>query len=125
MSLDNSPINFAQPNDVTGRNSEPNNYMPGSEHAGLSPAIVESIAGLSAGTVATLVVHPLDIVKTRMQSKIWMCLCCVSSSLCPLFIERWTLHLVCLVVMLPAQPRQYMGKRTSSKDEQDRKQIAQ
>jgi hypothetical protein len=70
MSLDNSPVNFAQPNDVTGRSSsETNNYMPGSEHAGLSPAIVESIAGLSAGTVATLVVHPLDIVKTRMQSK--------------------------------------------------------
>lgn len=69
MSLEHSPVNFAQPNDVTGRNSETNNYMPGSEHAGLSPAIVESIAGLSAGTVATLVVHPLDIVKTRMQSK--------------------------------------------------------
>ncbi|KAJ6785370.1 hypothetical protein PWT90_04531 [Aphanocladium album] len=29
--------------------------------------LVESIAGLSAGTIATLVVHPLDIVKTRMQ----------------------------------------------------------
>lgn len=38
-------------------------------HAGLSPGIVESIAGLSAGTVSTLVVHPLDIVKTRMQSE--------------------------------------------------------
>lgn len=72
MSLEHSPVNFAQPNDVTGRNSETNNYMPGSEHAGLSPAIVESIAGLSAGTVATLVVHPLDIVKTRMQSKHWL-----------------------------------------------------
>ncbi|KAI0422240.1 mitochondrial folate carrier protein [Xylaria grammica] len=36
-------------------------------HAGLSPASVETIAGLSAGSVATLVVHPLDIVKTRMQ----------------------------------------------------------
>ncbi|KAI0379873.1 mitochondrial carrier [Hypomontagnella monticulosa] len=35
--------------------------------AGLSPASVETIAGLSAGTIATLVVHPLDIVKTRMQ----------------------------------------------------------
>ncbi|KAI1312771.1 mitochondrial folate carrier protein [Xylaria venustula] len=35
--------------------------------AGLSPALVESIAGLTAGSVATLVVHPLDIVKTRMQ----------------------------------------------------------
>lgn len=36
-------------------------------HAGLSPALVETIAGLSAGSIATLVVHPLDIVKTRMQ----------------------------------------------------------
>ncbi|KAL8400488.1 hypothetical protein RB594_000760 [Gaeumannomyces avenae] len=34
---------------------------------GLSPALIETMAGLSAGTVATLVVHPLDIVKTRMQ----------------------------------------------------------
>ncbi|KAL7625650.1 mitochondrial FAD carrier protein flx1 [Parahypoxylon ruwenzoriense] len=36
-------------------------------HAGLSPAAAETIAGLSAGSIATLVVHPLDIVKTRMQ----------------------------------------------------------
>ena len=43
--------------------------MPANSHAGVSPAVVESIAGLSAGTVATLVVHPLDIVKTRMQSR--------------------------------------------------------
>lgn len=35
----------------------------------LSPTLVEAIAGLSAGSVATLVVHPLDIVKTRMQSE--------------------------------------------------------
>ncbi|KAM3439147.1 hypothetical protein NHJ13734_003878 [Beauveria thailandica] len=41
--------------------------MSNSSHAGLQPAAVESIAGLSAGTIATLVVHPLDIVKTRMQ----------------------------------------------------------
>lgn len=45
-----------------------NLYMPDHHHAGLSPALVESVAGLSAGTIATLVVHPLDIVKTRMQS---------------------------------------------------------
>ncbi|KAI1328784.1 mitochondrial folate carrier protein, partial [Xylariaceae sp. FL0255] len=37
------------------------------DNAGLSPALVESVAGLTAGSVATLVVHPLDIVKTRMQ----------------------------------------------------------
>ncbi|CAK7205950.1 mitochondrial FAD carrier protein flx1 [Sporothrix eucalyptigena] len=36
-------------------------------HAGLSPALVEAVAGLTAGSTATLVVHPLDIVKTRMQ----------------------------------------------------------
>ncbi|KAI5461308.1 mitochondrial carrier domain-containing protein [Mariannaea sp. PMI_226] len=41
--------------------------MPDLQHAGLPPAVVESMAGLSAGSVATLVVHPLDIVKTRMQ----------------------------------------------------------
>ncbi|KAK0727220.1 mitochondrial carrier domain-containing protein [Lasiosphaeria miniovina] len=35
--------------------------------ARLSRALVEAVAGLSAGTMATLVVHPLDIVKTRMQ----------------------------------------------------------
>ena len=43
--------------------------MPQHGHAATSPALVEAVAGLSAGTVATLVVHPLDIVKTRMQSK--------------------------------------------------------
>src|SRR4051794_6652357 len=41
----------------------------GGTTAGLSPALVETVAGLSAGTMATLIVHPLDIVKTRMQSK--------------------------------------------------------
>lgn len=43
--------------------------MTEASHAGLSPALVETAAGLSAGSVATLVVHPLDIVKTRMQSR--------------------------------------------------------
>ncbi|KAH8683321.1 mitochondrial carrier protein-like protein [Tricladium varicosporioides] len=36
-------------------------------HARFSPALVETIAGLSAGTVSTLAVHPLDVVKTRLQ----------------------------------------------------------
>lgn len=68
---EHSPVNFAQPDNVTGRNSDPNSSMPGSHDAGrLSPALVESIAGLSAGSIATLVVHPLDIVKTRMQSEL-------------------------------------------------------
>ncbi|TVY26123.1 Mitochondrial FAD carrier protein [Lachnellula hyalina] len=37
-------------------------------HARFSPALVETIAGLSAGTVSTLAVHPLDVIKTRLQS---------------------------------------------------------
>ena len=44
--------------------------MSSQHHGGVSPAVIESIAGLSAGTVSTLVVHPLDIVKTRMQSTV-------------------------------------------------------
>ncbi len=35
-----------------------------------SPSSIESIAGFTAGTVSTLVVHPLDIIKTRLQSKL-------------------------------------------------------
>lgn len=34
---------------------------------GLSPSVVETIAGFTAGVCSTLVVHPLDIVKTRLQ----------------------------------------------------------
>ncbi|KEF61601.1 uncharacterized protein A1O9_03169 [Exophiala aquamarina CBS 119918] len=34
---------------------------------GLSPATVEAVAGLSAGLVSTVIVHPLDIIKTRLQ----------------------------------------------------------
>ncbi|KAL2127294.1 hypothetical protein VTI74DRAFT_10951 [Chaetomium olivicolor] len=41
--------------------------MTETKDAGLSPALVETVAGLSAGSMATLIVHPLDIVKTRMQ----------------------------------------------------------
>lgn len=52
--------------------TQPKNAAPaptaGGMAAGLSPALVETVAGLSAGAMATLIVHPLDIVKTRMQS---------------------------------------------------------
>ncbi|KAK2603743.1 mitochondrial FAD carrier protein flx1 [Conoideocrella luteorostrata] len=52
---------------ASSSSSKPRLYMPDRHHSGPSPAIVESAAGLTAGVVATLVVHPLDIVKTRMQ----------------------------------------------------------
>ena len=33
----------------------------------LSPPTIESVAGLTAGLVSTVIVHPLDIIKTRLQ----------------------------------------------------------
>lgn len=33
----------------------------------ISPSLVESVAGFTAGLVSTLVVHPFDVVKTRLQ----------------------------------------------------------
>ncbi|KAF1813519.1 mitochondrial carrier [Eremomyces bilateralis CBS 781.70] len=33
----------------------------------ISPSLVESIAGFTAGVVATLAVHPFDVLKTRLQ----------------------------------------------------------
>lgn len=44
------------------------NIRMNENHARLSPALVETCAGLSAGAISTLVVHPLDIIKTRLQS---------------------------------------------------------
>ncbi|KAJ9612327.1 mitochondrial FAD carrier protein flx1 [Cladophialophora chaetospira] len=41
--------------------------MTSQRHNGLSPASIETIAGLSAGLVSTIIVHPLDIIKTRLQ----------------------------------------------------------
>ena len=35
----------------------------------LPPPLIESIAGFTAGVVTTIVVHPLDVTKTRLQGK--------------------------------------------------------
>lgn len=45
--------------------------MSTSNRHGLSAASIETIAGLSAGLVSTVVVHPLDIIKTRLQGLSW------------------------------------------------------
>ncbi|KAK3110461.1 mitochondrial FAD carrier protein flx1 [Teratosphaeriaceae sp. CCFEE 6253] len=36
-------------------------------NAALAPSLIESLAGFTAGVVSTLVVHPFDVVKTRLQ----------------------------------------------------------
>lgn len=36
-------------------------------HGRYSSALVETVAGLSAGTISTLAVHPLDVIKTRLH----------------------------------------------------------
>lgn len=42
---------------IEGRQSSPS----------ISPSLIESVAGFSAGIVSTLVVHPFDVIKTRLQ----------------------------------------------------------
>ncbi|KAJ9660686.1 mitochondrial FAD carrier protein flx1 [Neophaeococcomyces mojaviensis] len=41
--------------------------MASSPHQHISPEAVETVAGLTAGLASTIIVHPLDIIKTRMQ----------------------------------------------------------
>ncbi|KAF2218809.1 mitochondrial carrier domain-containing protein [Elsinoe ampelina] len=47
----------------------PRVYPPieGRGNSNISPSLVESVAGFSAGIVSTLAVHPFDVVKTRLQ----------------------------------------------------------
>lgn len=40
---------------------------------GLSPSFVETVAGFTAGIASTLCLHPLDLVKTRLQGRYWQC----------------------------------------------------
>jgi solute carrier family 25 (mitochondrial folate transporter), member 32 len=43
--------------------------IDGASPPGLSPSLVETVAGFAAGAIATLAVHPFDVLKTRLQSK--------------------------------------------------------
>jgi len=51
---------------------------------GIPSVLVETIAGLTAGFLSTLVAHPLDLVKVRLQGKCYCCCycccCCCSPS---------------------------------------------
>lgn len=38
------------------------------DHA-LTPSIIETCAGFTAGVVSTFVVHPFDVIKTRLQGE--------------------------------------------------------
>lgn len=37
---------------------------------GLSPSILETVAGFTAGIASTLSLHPLDLIKTRLQGMV-------------------------------------------------------
>lgn len=41
--------------------------IEGNKGANISPSLVESVAGFSAGVVSCLTVHPLDLLKNRLQ----------------------------------------------------------
>ncbi len=45
----------------------PKASLPQVPKSGLSPSIVESVAGFSAGIVSCLAAHPLDLLKNRLQ----------------------------------------------------------
>ena len=52
------------------------------DHNVLPPSLIESIAGFTAGVVSTLAVHPLDVIKTRLQGKFLdRLICCTLTSL--------------------------------------------
>jgi hypothetical protein len=54
---------------ITKRKTCPFYEPMNNNHARLSPALVETIAGLTAGVATTLAAHPLDVIKTRLQSR--------------------------------------------------------
>lgn len=41
-----------------------------SDNNALPQPLIESVAGFVAGVASTLVAHPLDVIKTRLQSKL-------------------------------------------------------
>lgn len=57
-------ITSTHPDSPTFFDSSPK-FMTGKD--GLSSSVVETVAGFTAGVASTLCVHPLDLVKTRLQ----------------------------------------------------------
>lgn len=43
--------------------------IEGNKGRNISPSVVESVAGFSAGVISCLTVHPLDLLKNRLQCK--------------------------------------------------------
>ena len=45
--------------------------IEGKSGTNISPSIVETVAGFTAGVVSCLAVHPLDLLKNRLQRMHW------------------------------------------------------
>jgi hypothetical protein len=45
--------------------------IEGKSGTNISPSVVETVAGFTAGVVSCLAVHPLDLLKNRLQRMRW------------------------------------------------------
>jgi len=56
---------------ISSKNTTPTNHKPTRHTSSFTgnPALDQAIAGFGAGAVSTIVLHPLDLIKTRFQGK--------------------------------------------------------
>jgi hypothetical protein len=66
----------------------------------ITPSLVEVTAGFSAGVLTTLVVHPFDVLKTRLQRK-----CALDPDRCPVASGMMQVSDMLMVLCSPADPR--------------------